>query len=459
MTAACEWCGSEVPQPKRGPVGRFCSATCRKLAHKAQKVAQNPVLVGAGGVPAGAEGQRPVFPPALPALPASEDEKNPSPDLSWYNAKFATSSACVPVGSQRRDLRIRLRSLLRIVTQVTRCARCGRGVLGSAVGVKINDGVAHFSGLETCGSIWFCPVCQAKIRVRRGDEIAAGAANHLAAGGDLKWLTATLRHDEGDTLARTLGLITDGWRALWTGSQSTTDRRRYGSMGHIAVKEVTHGGNGWHPHVHAVVFLERVITAEEHFEWWCRLRDRWDRFLLKSGWQACDPRYGLRFDFVNLDRTQALAAYLAKLQDGKGLGNEAARLDLKSGRNGSRTPLQILADFGTWGNARDLDLWHEYEQAMPGVNAIRWSRGLRGRVLPDVVEQTDAEIAAEEVGGDTIAYLLPHTWYRICDVPGAEAAILRAVEADGFSGLIGVITHLRLTVDGVVTPVDWEGRL
>ena len=468
----CGRCGQVVARRVHGGgrPQRFCSDACRKAFRRSQNLAsvsEGTVAVVAGSSPAGGVARRRVCDPAGPASPAPDLEGEmggletqipTGHDLSWYNAKFASPSTGVSSGLQRRDLRIRLRSLVRHITHVNRCMRCGREVLGGAVGVKINSGVAHFSGLETCGSIWVCPVCQAKIRVRRGDEIAAGAAHHIASGGDVKWLTATLRHEEADTLPRTLGLIREGWRALWSGKAAVIDRRRYGSIGHIAVKEVTHGANGWHPHVHAAVMLERVITLEEHFEWWCRLRDRWDAFLVKSGWQACDPRYGLRFDFVNLSHTQALAAYIAKLQDGKGLGNEAARADLKTGRNGSRTPLQILADFGTWGNAADLELWHEYEQATRGVHAIRWSRGLKKRLLPDVVEQSDEEIAAEEVGGDTIAYLLPHTWYRICDIPGAEATILRAVEADGFAGLIGVITQLRLAADGVITPADWEGR-
>jgi hypothetical protein len=92
------------------------------------------------------------------------------------------------------------------------------------------------------------------------------------------------------------------------------------------------------------------------------------------------------------------------------------------------------------------------------VHAFQWSPGLKKRVLPDAVELTDEEIAAEEVGGDTVAYLLPHIWYRICDMPGAEATILRAVEADGFAGLIGVLVHLRLAADGILTPAEWEGR-
>ncbi|TDB67152.1 hypothetical protein [Micromonospora sp. KC721] len=127
-------------------------------------------------------------------------------------------------------------------------------------------------------------------------------------------------------------------------------------------------------------------------------------------------------------------------------------------RKTSRTPLQILADFGTDGLAADLDLWHEYERATAGKSALRWSRGLRALLLPDVDEQTDEEIAAEEVGGDTVAYLLPHTWYRLADIPGAQSAVLDAVESDGWEGLIRVLVGYRVGVDGLLAPDEWANQ-
>jgi hypothetical protein len=150
-----------------------------------------------------------------------------------------------------------------------------------------------------------------------------------------------------------------------------------------------------------------------------------------------------------------LAAYVTKLQDGRGLGHEIARADLKNGKGSSRTPFQILADFGTWGDAADLSLWHEYEQSTAGKSAIRWSRGLRQLLLPDLVEQTDEEIAAEDVGGEDVCAFLPRTWYQICDTPGAEALVLRAIEEGGMQAVIRVLTALRIDPTGVLSPQEW----
>lgn len=46
------------------------------------------------------------------------------------------------------------------------------------------------------------------------------------------------------------------------------------------------------------------------------------------------------------------------------------------------------------GAAADLALWHEYERATSGHQAITWSTGLRN--LLAAPERTDEEIAAEE---------------------------------------------------------------
>ncbi len=92
VTAGCERCGSEVPQPKRGPIGRFCSATCRKAAHKAQK-AGNPLARSGGGLPAdscpaGPEAGGGVE-SAVPAQPVAGLAENPSPSGLVICAKTA----------------------------------------------------------------------------------------------------------------------------------------------------------------------------------------------------------------------------------------------------------------------------------------------------------------------------------------------------------------------------------
>lgn len=58
-----------------------------------------------------------------------------------------------------------------------------------------------------------------------------------------------------------------------------------------------------------------------------------------------------------------------------------ARGDLKTGRAGSRTPFQILADYYQTGDTSYRQLWHEYARVSRGLAAVRWSRGLRTAML------------------------------------------------------------------------------
>ena len=55
-----------------------------------------------------------------------------------------------------------------------RTAKCKHTAHGGDVGVHVSKehGAGFFSGLVTCGSVWACPVCAAKVQERRREEIA-----------------------------------------------------------------------------------------------------------------------------------------------------------------------------------------------------------------------------------------------------------------------------------------------
>jgi hypothetical protein len=346
------------------------------------------------------------------------------------------------------------------VTNVDRCKRCGREIIGGEVALVIREDVAHVSGVETCGRIWLCPVCSAKIRVRRGEEVAVAVGDWIKKGGSCYFLTATLPHEHGDALHDSLKALSEAWRWATSLRAAKDDVKLFGVVGNIKSVEVTHGRHGWHPHIHAVILTEedvplidRTGAGRDMRAWYVGWDDRWARALARVGWTSGLEGVRLRLDLVNRSSVAGLAAYVTKLQNGRGLGNEMARADLKGGRAGSRTPFEILADFATTGDVHDLELWHEFEIATQGRSAIRWSRGLRNLLLPDLEEQTDEEIAGEEIGGDVIARIRPELWYRIAGIPGADALVLDALEAGGLEAVIKTLVALRLDPAGLI-PAD-----
>jgi hypothetical protein len=113
-----------------------------------------------------------------------------------------------------------------------------------------------------------------------------------------------------------------------------------------------------------------------------------------------------------------------------------ARGDLKTGRPGSRTPFQILADYYQAGDSRDGNLWREFGRVTRSLAAVRWSRGLRVAMLGPAKEseRTDEELAAEDVGGNLLAVIQFPVWSRIRTV-GLEHAVLVAAEDGGMAAV------------------------
>ena len=60
---------------------------------------------------------------------------------------------------------------------------------------------ASYGGLQTCGSVWVCPVCGAQRwwNVAAG-EIQQAMAQHRACGGEVHLLTLTAPHTRFDVL-------------------------------------------------------------------------------------------------------------------------------------------------------------------------------------------------------------------------------------------------------------------
>ena len=107
--------------------------------------------------------------------------------------------------------------------------------------IRSNAGVAHYAGLTTCGSIWACPVCSAKIRTR-ATEISEATAAWDRAGNSVYMITFTTPHDMGMKLRPLISAIADGFRAVIAGrgldhpAETARDRRH--DPGHGSQRDV-----------------------------------------------------------------------------------------------------------------------------------------------------------------------------------------------------------------------------
>jgi hypothetical protein len=330
-----------------------------------------------------------------------------------------------------------------------RVRKCGRVRLDGDTVIRVRDGIAHYAGLISCGDVWVCPPCSAKIRDGRAREISQAAHRWLAEGHGLYAVTLTVPHEAGMPLGMLWSAIGKAMQNIRSGRQYQELKSELGIVASCTAKEVTHGLNGWHPHIHLLVFTTEPASGDGLFGLLTYIRRAWRVQVMRMGLGEPDRLHGVRVDECYSGAEAGL--YLAKVQDGKSVGNEVARGDLKSAGEGHRTPFEILADLERYGLVSDRDLWAEYEQVMRGKRAIVWSRGYR-EILGMDPEITDEELAAAEVGGQAVAVLGDETWSGITrgrkialpwsDVPVRPyTALLEAAERGGL-GLVNELLAL-----------------
>ena len=367
--------------------------------------------------------------------------------------------------ADKRDSHHHLREDLQPRRTTDRLKGCGvKPTAGSQIAVKASatTGMAHFSGLQSCASIWACPVCGPKIRAERARELETFAAAWIARDGWGGWKgkggllmgTFTFQHHRRLDLDPLLDKLADAWRRMLQYKRYRRLKDEHGLVGFTRAEELTHGRNGWHPHLHVLFWLPKHMSQKkadllraEFFAMWLKACDA-------VGLGKPTEKHGVDLKTVARGKEGAkqLARYIAKIEGPDGverpMGQEMMRGDLKTGRRAeSRTPFEIAQ---AWADApdktvksakRDLALWLEYERATHGHKAVTWSRGLKQLLqeLLDIVEddRTNDEIAAEEPVDSSVVVFIPReVWYRhIVHQRGRRTQLLHAYERLGIVGL------------------------
>lgn len=329
-----------------------------------------------------------------------------------------------------------LQSVARSILPDSRTARCLRVRRGGVDHIEVLRTAATrsavYRGLQTCGSVWACPVCAAKISERRRVDLLAGIAAHQAAGGVVLLLTLTHPHTRADRLA---DLLAGEQRALsrFFGSRKAQELwADLGRVGHVRSWEVTHGrlrpvSFGWHPHFHILLFLDRD-PGGHLCDWEERLFVVWANACRLGGLDAPS-----RFHGVKLDDGAKAGAYVAKigLEDTAGsawgLDAEMTKGHIKRSKDGE-TPFDLLrAVFVDRSDDQARSLVREYAAAFHGKRQLVWSRGLRERLGLDA-DSTDDEVAAmTDEGAEVLGRLDAEEWRLVLrfDVRGELLELAR----------------------------------
>lgn len=371
-----------------------------------------------------------------------------------------------------------LREGMQAVTSNSWCGSCGKIPIGQGVTMRRSqtlDGstVAGYAGLLTCGSVWLCSVCSAKIARRRKQELERVICAAVLLGAHVSLLTLTVRHRKSHSLTARWNVISYAWNATMSGAGSAEFKQQLGMIGWVKTVELTHGPNGWHVHLHVVVISERdprmtYVTRMKRGEligamsdvW---IADRWGRALARKGFDFVKDRGGLDWRAAEAGRETELSDYVTKTglpsastraaKTPDGLAKEATLGALKKGRTDHRTPLQILADLIMFGDASDLALWQEYEEASHGRRQMSWSSGLRD--WADLgEEETDEEIAERDYGGEDVIEFSNDVWTH--EISPVSALLLTMLERDGLSPVLTWLDdrHIPYTIPPPDDPSD-----
>lgn len=302
-----------------------------------------------------------------------------------------------------------------------RTACCGQPLDDVTVSYSPALDQAYISdGASSCGSVWSCPVCQARIRQRRTDEVKHLAKWHASNGGRLVMLTLTLSHSTLDSLVTLVEGLCDAWRRYQRSAEWGLIREHL--EGQSRALEVTHGflsdlSYGWHPHLHVLLLVKRgkLATVRSTLK---GAGGVWSDAVVTELGERHRPKVEGSVGYHAVAIAGAAASYVTKI------AQEMTRSDLKSG---SRSPWSLLAAAGD-GDMFAAERWAEYCEAMKGRRAVQWSRGLRAACGLDVDVPDDELPPVRVPDGFAVVVLDPRSWIRQLH-RGTVASILESVEA------------------------------
>lgn len=282
----------------------------------------------------------------------------------------------------------------------------GVDMVASSYGDGQGDRV-HYEGLQTCGSVWACPCCGARISETRRDEMNQLLAWARGQGYRVMMLTLTARHGRDDDLAKLLDRMKDA-KQRWARHRAYA-RLKSRMIGSVTATEVTGGGaHGWHPHFHVIVILDGDADLTP-------LRDAWIASLRGAGLDGA----GAAFQAQGAD---AAGNYIAKW----GAAEELTLSQRKKGRGRTgRTPAQLLAASCDDADREAGHLWAEYATVFHGRRQLVWSRGLKAMAgVGEVDDEEAAQDQQQEGQTETARANIPHPVWR--DDVAARRADLRA---------------------------------
>ena len=296
---------------------------------------------------------------------------------------------------------------------------------------------ASYSKIFQCGNVWLCPVCSARINVKRSKEIEKTIDYAYQNGYKVAMITFTNPHVKDDKLADIIEKHNNALKKVLNNNKSTLlFYKRIGNpfKYRITAKEVTYGRNGWHWHTHILMFTSKDADITKEYDY---LLNKWYKYCLEEGFVIKDKDAFFKYGLDIIDNMSS-SQYLTKYGKFWGIDKEFTNKEAKNPKNGNIAPFYLL-------DAGYEKQFVEYAYATKGRKQITWSNGLK-RVC-GIREKTDKELVKEEdekANNVKIAEVDSVLWQLIMEKK-LEASILRVIERFGGVGLIFLLYNNGLS--------------
>ena len=260
------------------------------------------------------------------------------------------------------------------------------------VAVDFNSKNAFYTGLQTCGSVWTCPVCAARITEVRRKEIAQAIDGAYKLGYQSAMVTFTFPHNNQMPLEETLKQQAKALALFRKGNVWDTYKKKINFLGLIRALEITHGSNGWHHHTHELWLIDPK-TKERAFK--AFILKRWIECLKKVDLLPQNPSKqqleAVRKHSVDVKMNCKASDYIAKADSSAnwGIDRELAKAVNKGNGKGLH-PFELLAE----DTKKNQALFIEFVQAIKGKSQLFWSHGLKEKL--NIKQLSDEEIAENE---------------------------------------------------------------
>lgn len=349
-------------------------------------------------------------------------------------ARLALDNIAFNVSGGRALNRFALRNKLRAFSSVPRVCTCGLALQWDAGFVHlVRDarGGVRFYGLETCRRVWLCPVCAPRIAWKRAYLLEEQIRRWLGDGHAVLFQTLTFPHDYADPLKESAALAARAFTAVLSGRRWQEEKTRYGIEGTVRALEITLGPNGWHPHLHVLLFLRKPRGVRARRAIQRNLVQRFSNVIERAGYRTPDSKNCP----IEIVHSAEVGQYVATTI---GIVSELTSWHMKKGKGESRTPIQPLRDVAESGSSKDRRRWGEWESGTYRRRQLTYSRGLRTRLgaAPEIDPATNAAAENQNMLASDSAAITPPLWRKIADSGGLDVALRDSYAKGGYQAAL-----------------------